>query len=177
MQIATKYTPNLQEKPMFPCPSRRSWQPGKLAVCKSISLLYLLQKLSKCGPGTPGLCFPSWSQNYFYNPMKILFFIVFRMHGTVLQASHEEPDYNRANESTEVRILLSSIKLGIKKMCSHVNQCNYSHKTCHILQNKVIFHVICAKCKEFAVDFKNTNCANSLRPSALISKSVECWQL
>lgn len=77
--------------------------------------------------------------------MKMLFFFVFRKHSDVLQTSHEEHYHNRANESTEVRILLSSIKLGIKEMCSHVSQCNYSHRTCLILQNIVIFHVIYVK--------------------------------
>lgn len=116
-----------------------AWQAGCLQIHKP--LVSIVETL-KCSLGTPGLCSPLWGKIheikailYYMKMLCVVSLTLFRMQGDVLQTPHEVYYYNRANENAEVRVLLASIKLGIKEMCSNVNQCNYFHRSCSIVQN------------------------------------------
>lgn len=114
----------------------------------------------------------------FYNYMKMLFVVsltLFKMHSDVLQTPHEVHYYNRANENGEVRVLLASIKLGIKEMCSNVNQCNYFHRSCPIVQNTVIFHkmLFMSNVKSLPLILKH-KLSKKFQNVSLISESAEC---
>lgn len=147
-----------------------------------MSFLYLLQKFSQCSPGTPWALlhfagkYP-WSQNCFIITWRcdLLFHslpsectVMFYKPHTRCTAIIQQEGMRKQ----ESRCLLLS------KTCSNVNQCNYFHRSCLLLQTTVIFHktLFMLNVKNLPLILKH-KLSKQFQNISLISERAECWSL